>query len=193
MINKVIILVVFTFAFYPLQAQTISGNLKLLSNQPIKLEGFNGFKTYPIAAATTDEQGNFELKFSSADYGVAYLKTGDEKPFFLILSNENTVLNGELLSYRESLKFTAGSENRLFELYAIEHPKREQALSAWIYLQKIYEGDSLFAKHKATKSDIEKEKQRILHRSPVMWQCSRGGLSRFERVVLVVKSQHCQS
>lgn len=143
------------------KSQSISGNLNKLSSQPIQLEGFNGFQTYPIATAQTDEQGNFELKFSSADYGVAFLKTGDEKPFFVILGNENTVLNGELLSYRETLVFIKGNENRLFELYSFEHPRREQALSAWIFLQKIYEGDSLFAKHKATKSEIEKEKQRI--------------------------------
>jgi hypothetical protein len=31
-------------------AQTITGNLKLLNNHPIKLEGFNGFKTYPISS-----------------------------------------------------------------------------------------------------------------------------------------------
>jgi hypothetical protein len=31
-------------------AQTITGNLFLLANQSIKLEGFNGLKTYPISA-----------------------------------------------------------------------------------------------------------------------------------------------
>ena len=33
-----------------LKSQTITGNLSLLVNQPIKLEGFNGFKTYPISS-----------------------------------------------------------------------------------------------------------------------------------------------
>ncbi|MFN4811332.1 MAG: hypothetical protein ACK5JQ_01975 [Bacteroidota bacterium] len=33
-----------------LKSQTIIGNLSLLVNQPIKLEGFNGFKTYPISS-----------------------------------------------------------------------------------------------------------------------------------------------
>ena len=32
-------------------AQSISGNLSLLAGQPIRLEGFNGLKTYPISSA----------------------------------------------------------------------------------------------------------------------------------------------
>jgi hypothetical protein len=40
-------------------SQTISGNLSLLNNQPIKLEGFNGLKTYPISATTIDDKGIF--------------------------------------------------------------------------------------------------------------------------------------
>jgi hypothetical protein len=38
-----------------------------------------------------------------------------------------------------------GYENQAFEKYAQEQPRREQALSAWIYLEKIYALDSLFA------------------------------------------------
>jgi hypothetical protein len=51
-------------------AQTITGNLSLLPNQSIKLEGFNGLKTYPISTTTIDEKGNFNLNYSKADYGV---------------------------------------------------------------------------------------------------------------------------
>ena len=39
-------------------AQTISGNLKLLANQEIKLDGFSGLKTYPISNSKIDEKGN---------------------------------------------------------------------------------------------------------------------------------------
>ena len=42
-------------------AQRIKGNLSLLKNQEIKLEGFNGTKTYLINTTTIDEKGDFEL------------------------------------------------------------------------------------------------------------------------------------
>jgi hypothetical protein len=41
-------------------AQNISGNLSLLANQSIKLEGFKGLKTYPISNSTIDDKGNFK-------------------------------------------------------------------------------------------------------------------------------------
>jgi hypothetical protein len=40
-------------------AQNISGNLSLLANQSIKLEGFKGLKSYPISSSTIDGMGNF--------------------------------------------------------------------------------------------------------------------------------------
>jgi hypothetical protein len=39
-----------------------------------------------------------------------------------------------------------------FSLYAAEHPRREQALSAWKYLEKIYQLDSLFSVQQLPKS-----------------------------------------
>ena len=142
-------------------SQTISGNLSLLTNQEIKLEGFNGLKTYPISSTTINENGNFKLNYSKADYGVGYLTSADEKPLFVILSGEDIEINGEALSYTETIKITKGQENQWFEQYAQEHPKREQALSAWIYLEKVYTSDSLFSEQKAPNQTIKKEKQRI--------------------------------
>jgi thiol-disulfide isomerase/thioredoxin len=142
-------------------AQTISGNLKLLANQEIKLEGFSGLKTYPISSITIDEKGNFKLTYSKVDYGVGYLMSADNKPLFVILSGEDIEIVGEALSYTETIKITKGIENLLFEQYAKEHPRREQALSAWIYLEKIYTLDSLFSVQKTPVQAIHKEKQRI--------------------------------
>jgi thiol-disulfide isomerase/thioredoxin len=48
-----------------------------------------------------------------------------------------------------------------FEQYAKEHPKREQALSAWGYLEKIYTLDSLFSSQKIPSQAIQDEKYRI--------------------------------
>jgi thiol-disulfide isomerase/thioredoxin len=142
-------------------SQSILGNLKLLVNQEIKLEGFNGLKTYPISSTKIDANGNFKLNYSKADYGVGYLMSADEKPLFVILSGEDIEIVGEALSYTETIKVTKGQENLWFEQYAKEHPRREQALSAWIYLEKIYTLDSLFAVQKTPVQAIQKEKQRI--------------------------------
>jgi thiol-disulfide isomerase/thioredoxin len=142
-------------------AQIITGNLSLLVNQTIKLEGFNGLKTYPISFTNIDEKGNFKLTYSKSDYGVGYLMSADEKPLLVILSGEDIEIVGEALSYTETIKTIKGQENKWFEQYAQEHPRREQALSAWIYLEKIYTLDTLFAVQEHPAKNIQSEKQRI--------------------------------
>jgi thiol-disulfide isomerase/thioredoxin len=142
-------------------AQTISGNFSLLQNKPIRLEGFNGLKTYPITNTNTDAGGNFKLNYTKADYGVGYLITPDGKPLFVILSGEDIELKGTALGDNESTQILRGQENKWFEQYAKEHPRREQALSAWAYLEKIYLADPLFAKQQTPQQAILKEKNRI--------------------------------
>ena len=142
-------------------AQTITGNLSLLAKQQIKLEGFSGLKTYPISNAIIDDKGNFQLTYTKADYGVGYLLSSDKKPLFVILSGEDIEISGEALGYVETIKITKGKENQWFEQYAQEHPRRDQALSAWIYLEKMYTTDSLFALQQTPQNSIAEEKQRI--------------------------------
>ena len=144
-----------------LSAQTITGNLYQLKNQTIHLEGFVGLKTYPISSTTIDTSGKFELNYSNSDYGMGYLISAGEKPFFVILSGEDIEIQGEALSDPETLRILKGQENQWFEQYAQEHPRREQALSAWVYLEKIYTQDSLFAVQKKPQQAIQNEIQRI--------------------------------
>jgi len=160
--NKLIILLILFQTTTQSIAQSISGNLSLLANQSIKLEGFNGLKTYLISTTTIDEKGDFTLTFSKSDYGVAYLLSADNKPYFVIINEEDLMLSGEALSYVESLKVLKGKENIWFEQYANEQPKREQALSAWAYLNKLYASDSLFKKEKKSQKAIQKEQQRLI-------------------------------
>mgnify|MGYP000698501213 CR=1 FL=1 len=54
-----------------------------------------------------------------------------------------------------------GKENQLFAQYAKEHPRREQAISAWNYLENIYNNDSLFQQQKESLKAIHQEKLRI--------------------------------
>jgi len=158
---RIIYILFFLICFLETTAQTITGNLSLLTNQSISLEGFNGLESYPISNAIIDEKGNFELIYSKADYGVGYLLSSDKKPLFVLLSGENIELAGAALSYAESIKITKGKENQWFEQYAKEHPKRDQALSAWSYLEKMYAADTLFALQLTPQKSIAQEKKRI--------------------------------
>lgn len=158
MVRIFFIFFIFTNTFF---SQTIEGNLSLFINQTIKLEGFNGLKTYPITSNTTDEKGNFKLNYSKSDFGVGYLMSSDNKPLFVILCGEDIEIVGKTLSQQETIKVKKGKENQYFEQYAKEHPKREQALSAWLYLEKMYTLDSLFSSQKIPSQAIQEEKLRI--------------------------------
>ncbi|MFW5761047.1 MAG: thioredoxin-like domain-containing protein [Cyclobacteriaceae bacterium] len=146
----------------------ITATFTKLANQYIKLVRFNGFDTYAIDSTKADENGRFNLKFSKDDYGMGYLLSEDEISFVVILSGEREKgkgemlkLTGESLANPERINVIDGIENKLFEQYASEHPRREQTLSAWDYLTKIYSKDSLFTIHQTPRQAIEAEKKRI--------------------------------
>jgi len=142
-------------------AQKVSGKFSLLGNQEIRLEAFQGLNTYLIDQTKADANGNFNLSYSKVDFGMGYLISADEKPLFVILSGEDVIIQGEAPSYIESIKVIKGKENQLFEQYAKEHPKREQALSAWVYLEKMYKMDSLFIMQLAPFKNIQTEIKRL--------------------------------
>ena len=159
-INTIIILL-FTCIF-SFSQNTINGTFPGIANQQIKLIGFAGFGTYSIDSTQANEKGVFSLKISKNEYGMAYLLSEDDKSFGVILAeNENLQLKGENFELAENINILNGKQNKLFAKYASEHPRREQTLSAWDYLTKIYRKDSLFAVHEIPKQGIEKEKQRI--------------------------------
>lgn len=141
--------------------QSIEGNFSKLIYKKIKLEGFNGLKSYLISETSTDGNGNFKLTYSKSDYGVGYLISEENKPLLVILTGEDIEITGESLGLIETIKVTKGQENLFFEQYAKEHPRREQALSAWGYLEKIYTSDSLFSSQKIPSQAIQDEKLRI--------------------------------
>ena len=143
---------------------TIIGNFPPLAGQVVRLIGFNGIGIYTIDSTIVLQQGEFRLKYDDKSRGMGYLAAADNKAYFVILANEDISLKGEALNIPESVVTLSGNENELFVQYAIEHPKREQALSAWIYLQKIYQRDSLFSVQKNPKQVIENEIQRIKKR-----------------------------
>lgn len=161
--NLKIILCFILFVSNCLFSQNITGNFVNIVNQKIKLEGYNGLNTYSISSTQTDKKGNFKLTYSISDYGVGYLIGEDNKPLFVILSGEDIEIKGESLSFPKTIKVKKGQENIFFEKYAIDHPQREQALSAWGFLEKIYTSDSLFSTQKLPLKAIQDEKLRIIN------------------------------
>lgn len=158
-VTSVVLLLVCTFAY---SQNTITGTFPKLANQQLKLVGFKGFNTYIIDSLVANEKGVFNLSYGKKDYGMGYLSAQDNKPFFVVLGGETIKLAGTTFASSETIKILKGRENQLFEQYATEHPRREQALSAWIYLEKSYTLDSLFVIQDIPKQAILKEKQRVI-------------------------------
>ncbi len=162
-----IIFLILTLPITTIFAQhTITGTFPNHANEQIVLEGFDGFSTYTIDSGLFDENGSFMLSYSPQDHGMGYLMAGENnreenKPFIIVLSGEDIRLEGKVLSMPETIEIVAGKQNQIFGQYATEHPRREQALSAWIYLEKIYRQDSLFSVHENPQTSIEAEKRRI--------------------------------
>jgi thiol-disulfide isomerase/thioredoxin len=158
---RILSIIVSLFCTPFLYSQSITGNFKPLANQEIVLQGFQGLKNYPVAKTKIDENGLFKVSYSKADYGMGYLMSADQKILLVLLSGEDIELVGEVLNAPKTIKITKGQENQWFEQYANEHPKREQALSAWEYLEKIYSEEAMFVGHKAPNKAILQERKRI--------------------------------
>lgn len=158
---KAIIFTLFIGAFAFAQ-NNITGTFLPLANTQIKLLGYNGFDTYLIDSTQANDKGEFSLSFEKKDCGMGYLLSQNNKSFFVILAkNENLQLSGINFELPKSIKIIQGKQNQLFDQYANEHPRREQCLSAWDYLTKIYKLDTLFSVQNTPKQAIETEKKRI--------------------------------
>ena len=151
---------VFTCALSPAQNK-ITATFSTLNNQQVKLVGFTSFNAYTIDSVVVNDKGRFTLSYGKEDYGMGYLVAENNIPFFVILDQEGLQIRGEILADAASIEIKKGKQNQYFATYASEHPRREQALSAWDYLEEIYKQDSLFAFHDLPKQAIWKEKKRI--------------------------------
>jgi thiol-disulfide isomerase/thioredoxin len=157
MIKAVIFLLIFSFSFC-INAQTIHCSFPLLSSQKVKFGVFDGLQSKTIDSVFVEANGYFSFNLPTAKPGIGFLITEENKPFFLILDKgEQIILKGEYLSMPETVKVLTGKQNQAFSQYASEHPKREQTLSAWRYLDQIYTYDSLFLIDKKTKKIITKQ------------------------------------
>lgn len=140
---------------------SVKGIFPKLARQQIKLFGFSGFDKYIIDSTQIDEDGDFFLSYNKNDYGMGFLSTEDNMPFFVILSGLEIKLKGESFKSIDKIKVLEGEENQYFAQYATEHQRRVQALNAWAYLEKIYQKDSLFAVQNKPKQTIISEMKRL--------------------------------
>lgn len=142
-------------------SQNLSGKLPQLANQEIRLERFVGLQTELLAKNQIDATGNFILTYTLKEQGVGFLISTDNKPFFVLLTGEDIAIQGNSLIDIDVLKVLKGKENQQFEQFAIEQPKREQAMNAWLYLKKMYQKETIFAAQKTPTQSISKEIFRI--------------------------------
>lgn len=153
-----LILTLFIIVFLKLTAQnTIGGNFSSIKGQTIRLMGYRGADVYSIDSSQVDSQGNFELRYSDANQGMGYLLSSENNPYMVVLEKGKVQLTGKTPSDATTIVINSGEQNKLFVQYALAHSKREQALSAWMYLKKLYESDTLFNNEYAIKFSITKE------------------------------------
>jgi len=143
-------------------SQTIELSFPRMAGELVRFGTFQGIQSRTLDSVKVGETGKFSFSFQTDYPAIAYLITAENKPYFLILDkNERIRLQGERLSYPESIQILEGQQNKIFAQYAVEHPRREQALSAWAYLEKLYTSDSIFAIQEITSEAIQTEKIRI--------------------------------
>ncbi len=119
-------------------AQQIIGHLKYHINQPIKLMGYQAFKTINLAQSTIDSTGSFVLNYKNYK-GMAYLEITDKDRLFLIINEPNIKIEGNYLQQIDSVFILNSKENELFTTYSTEHYQRESALAGWKYLLPLYQ------------------------------------------------------
>ena len=161
--NKVfLILFLFTFSVLQTTAQnSISGNFSSIKGQSIRLMGYQGAEVYIIDTSQVDSQGNFKLRYSDAKLGMGYLLSSENVPYNVVLEKGKVQLKGQTAADASTIIINKGNQNKLFVQYALAHGKREQALSAWVYLKNLYELDTLFKNQDTSKLAITNEIDRL--------------------------------
>jgi peroxiredoxin len=161
--NKfLIILLHFVLVVLDTNAQNIiAGNFSSIKGQPIRLMGYRGADFYSVDSTVVNEQGNFELHYSDTNLGMGYILTNENKPYMVVLEKDKVQLIGQTPTDASTIVINSGEQNKLFVQYALAHGKREQALSAWVYLKNLYESDTLLKNQVISKLAITKEIDRL--------------------------------
>ena len=79
----------------------------------------------------------------------------------VVLEKGKVQLTGQTPTDATSIIIISGEQNKLFVQYTLEHSKREQALSAWVYLKNLYGSDNFFKNQAISKLAITNELERL--------------------------------
>ena len=121
-------------------SQTLTATFPSMTGELVRFETFQGIQSLTLDSVKVDTTGafTFTFTFKTDKPAIGYLITAANKPYFVILDkNERIRLKGQHIGYPESIQIMEGQQNQAFANYAAQHPRREQALSAWAYLEKI--------------------------------------------------------
>jgi len=158
---KLVFSIISVLPFF-VSSQTLTATFPSMAGELVRFGTFQGIQSKTLDSMHVGSNGVIKFNFNTDKPSIGYLITAENKPYFLILDKTETIrIEGERLSYPESINILEGKQNRAFSTYASEHPRREQALSAWGYLEKIYMYDSLFAVQQVPTTAIQAEKKRI--------------------------------
>ena len=123
--------------------------------------GYQGTDVLAIDSAAVDAQGNFELHYSDANLGMGYILTNENKPYMVVLEKNKVQLTGQTPADASTIVINNGEQNKIFVQYSLEHSTREQALSAWVYLKKLYGSNTFFKNQAISKLAITNEIDRL--------------------------------
>jgi thiol-disulfide isomerase/thioredoxin/uncharacterized pyridoxamine 5'-phosphate oxidase family protein len=159
---KILPLLLSVFFSCDFNAQTLTATFPSMAGELVRFGTFQGIQSKTLDSVRVGSNGVITFNFNTDKPSIGYLITAENKPYFLILDkNERIRLQGGHLSYSESVQILEGQQNIAFATYSVQHPRREQALSAWGYLEKIYILDSMFAIQAVPSKAIQSEKVRI--------------------------------
>ena len=160
--KKIFILTLFVLLFFESSAQnTIVGNFSSIKGQTSRFMGYLGTDALAIDSTVVNAVGDFELHYSDANLGMGYILTNENKPYVVVLEKGKVQLTGQTPADASTTIINSGEQNKLFVQYSVEHSKREQALSAWVYLKNLYGSDAYFKNQAISKLAIVNEIDRL--------------------------------
>lgn len=143
------------------EAQSVRGTFPALAGQSVTLTGYDGMTTTRIGQTRADTQGRFTIPYRADQRGMGVLSVSQEESMLLVLSGEDIILSGQAFSDPDTITIEQSEENKLFDRFADEHPLREQAISAWTYLMRLYETEDVFREQTDVKEGIRAEMERL--------------------------------
>jgi len=156
--KKIFILTLFVLVVFQTTAQnTIEGSFTSIKGQTIRLLGYKGADVFTIDSTVVNTVGNFKLHYSDANLGMGYILTNENKPCMVVLEKGKVQLKGSTPIDASTIVINSGEQNKLFVKYALSHGKREQALSALVYLKNLYGYDTFFKNQAISTLAITKE------------------------------------